>query len=161
MSKTDDKNSVSAIKKLHRSWLKLQKEDAEAESDDDFTLFKEPQPEPEEELAPIKKKTTKKKKGKAAKTKDPMLPKKAKSAYLFFSTENRPVIKAQNPDATFGDLGKLVGAAWKKADKETKAKYQKMNEDDQVRYAEDMKNYTPSQPKFDEQGNLKPEFAEE
>jgi hypothetical protein len=39
-------------------------------------------------------------------------PKRGPSAYIIFSTENRAEVKAANPDATFGELGKLLGAKW-------------------------------------------------
>lgn len=38
--------------------------------------------------------------------------KRAPSAYIIFSTEVRPKVKADNPDATFGEMGKLLGAKW-------------------------------------------------
>lgn len=43
------------------------------------------------------KKTTKKKK-------DPNAPKRGKSSFMFFSTEQRSKIKEENPTATFGEL---------------------------------------------------------
>ena len=35
---------------------------------------------------------------------------------MFFSQEERPRMKEENPDASFGELGKLLGAAWKELD---------------------------------------------
>jgi hypothetical protein len=49
-----------------------------------------------------------KKKRKRQKNKDPNAPKRPISAYVAFCNENRPAIKANNPDASFGDLTKLV-----------------------------------------------------
>jgi hypothetical protein len=40
--------------------------------------------------------------------------KRAPSPYIIFCTENREKIKAANPAATFGELGKLLGEAWGK-----------------------------------------------
>jgi hypothetical protein len=40
--------------------------------------------------------------------------KRAPSPYIVFCTEQRPAIKAANPDASFGQLGKLLGEAWAK-----------------------------------------------
>lgn len=34
----------------------------------------------------------------------------ALSAYMIFSQEERPRFKEENPDATFGELGKIIGA---------------------------------------------------
>jgi len=65
------------------------------------------------------KKPAKKKRKKA----DPDAPKKASSAYVHFSKKMRPKLKEENPNATFGELGKLLGEAWKKAtDEEKKVK---------------------------------------
>lgn len=36
----------------------------------------------------------------------------APSAYIVFCKDKRPDIQAKNPTATFGELGKLLGAAW-------------------------------------------------
>lgn len=40
-------------------------------------------------------------------------PKKT-NPYMLFSSATRPDVKASNPDATFGEIAKLVGAEWKK-----------------------------------------------
>lgn len=40
-------------------------------------------------------------------------PKRAATPYLLFSVASRAAIKAQNPEATFGEVAKLLGAAWK------------------------------------------------
>ena len=35
------------------------------------------------------------------------------SGYMKFAAKNRTGIKAKNPNASFGQLGKLIGAAWR------------------------------------------------
>ncbi|SJL08394.1 related to Non-histone chromosomal protein 6 [Armillaria ostoyae] len=52
--------------------------------------------------------------------KDPKAPKRALSAYMFFSQDWRERIKNENPDAGFGEVGKLLGAKWKELDDEEK-----------------------------------------
>ncbi|KAI0742668.1 high mobility group box domain-containing protein [Daedaleopsis nitida] len=52
--------------------------------------------------------------------KDPKAPKRALSAYMFFSQDWRERIKAENPDAGFGEIGKLLGAKWKELDEDEK-----------------------------------------
>jgi len=52
--------------------------------------------------------------------KDPKAPKRALSAYMFFSQDWRERIKAENPDAGFGEVGKLLGAKWKEMSDEEK-----------------------------------------
>ncbi|KAI0789175.1 high mobility group box domain-containing protein [Abortiporus biennis] len=55
--------------------------------------------------------------------KDPKAPKRALSAYMFFSQDWRERIKAENPDAGFGEIGKLLGAKWKELDDSEKKPY--------------------------------------
>ena len=49
--------------------------------------------------------------------------KKAPSAYMLFCKKERPAIVKANPTATFGEVGKLLGAAWGKLSDASKAKY--------------------------------------
>ena len=65
------------------------------------------------------KKTVKKAAKPAAKDKV----KKAPSAYMLFCKKERPAIVKANPSATFGEVGKLLGAAWGKLSDASKAKY--------------------------------------
>lgn len=67
-----------------------------------------------EDDVPTKKKKRKKGEGgereggKKKPAKDPNAPKRALTAYIIFSNENRPKIKEANPDATFGELVRLA-----------------------------------------------------
>ena len=65
------------------------------------------------------KKTVKKAAKPAAKDKV----KKAPSAYMKFCKKERAGIVKANPKATFGEVGKLLGAAWGKLGDAAKAKY--------------------------------------
>ncbi|KAJ7584779.1 high mobility group box domain-containing protein [Mycena floridula] len=65
--------------------------------------------------------------------KDPNAPKRALSAYMFFSQDWRERIKTENPDAGFGEVGKLLGAKWKELDDEEKKPYQDMATKDKER----------------------------
>eukprot|EP00621_Florenciella_sp_RCC1693_P011791 CAMPEP_0182536172 /NCGR_PEP_ID=MMETSP1323-20130603/19489_1 /TAXON_ID=236787 /ORGANISM="Florenciella parvula, Strain RCC1693" /LENGTH=93 /DNA_ID=CAMNT_0024746379 /DNA_START=71 /DNA_END=352 /DNA_ORIENTATION=+ len=78
-----------------------------------------------------KKDTTKK-----AKKKDKGY-KAASSAYTFFAKANRAKIVAANPEATFGEVGKLVGAAWKECSDKDKKPYAAQAEKDKARAAKD------------------------
>ena len=42
--------------------------------------------------------------------------KRAPSAYIVFFTEKRLEAKESNPDATFGELGKILGQMWGQLD---------------------------------------------
>ncbi|TPX43355.1 hypothetical protein CcCBS67573_g10459 [Chytriomyces confervae] len=89
---------------------------------------------------------TKPSKAKPAKAKkDPNAPKKALSAYLLFANDNRARIREENPDASFGQIGKLLGAEWKEATEATKQKYSALQEKDKARYAKAMSSYTPGE----------------
>jgi hypothetical protein len=61
-----------------------------------------------------------KKKAPAKKEKDPNAPKKGLSAFMIFSSENRSRIKEENPGASFGELGKLLGQKWREMNEEDK-----------------------------------------
>ncbi|KAL8277100.1 hypothetical protein RQP46_010528 [Phenoliferia psychrophenolica] len=85
------------------------------------------------EAKPRAAKADKAEKGTKAK-KDPNAPKRPLSAYMFFSQDQRATVKEDNPDASFGDLGKLLGAKWKEMEDDDKKPYNKQAEDDKVRY---------------------------
>lgn len=52
--------------------------------------------------------------------KDPNAPKRPLSAYMYYSQAQRNNTKEANPEATFGELGKIMGAAWKSMSDEQK-----------------------------------------
>ena len=60
------------------------------------------------------------KKKKAKKEKDPNAPKRALSAFMYYSQANRPLVKKENPDAGFGEIGKILGEQWKALDASSK-----------------------------------------
>lgn len=76
---------------------------------------------------------------------DPNAPKKALSAYMLFAAENRATIKETNPTATFSELGKLIGEAWKALSDDAKAAYKVKEGLEKVRYQTDSAAYTATQ----------------
>ncbi|KAE9387035.1 hypothetical protein BT96DRAFT_838275, partial [Gymnopus androsaceus JB14] len=68
-------------------------------------------------------------------------PKRALSAYMFFSQDWRERIKAENPDAGFGEVGKLLGAKWKELDDEEKKPYVEQAAKDKERAEEEKEAY--------------------
>ena len=74
--------------------------------------------------------------------KDPNAPKRGMSSYMFFNQDMRSKLKAENPDLSFGDLGKLVGQKFKELTDDEKAKYTKKAANDKERYIRDMKAYS-------------------
>lgn len=83
--------------------------------------------------------------GVKAKKRDPNLPKKNMSGFMFFSNENRNKIKEGNPDMTFGEIGRKVGEEWKALSDKQKQVYVKKSLEDKKRYESDMQTYTESQ----------------
>ncbi|KAF9054240.1 high mobility group box domain-containing protein [Panaeolus papilionaceus] len=75
------------------------------------------------------------------KSKDPKAPKRALSAYMFFSQDWRERIKTENPEAGFGEVGKLLGAKWKELDEAEKKPYIEQAARDKTRADEEKAAY--------------------
>lgn len=83
--------------------------------------------------------------GKKKAKKDPLAPKRGMSAFMLFSNEQRNKIKAENPEATFGEVGRKVGEAWKALNDKQKQVYVKKAEQDKKRYEDELQKYTEAQ----------------
>lgn len=65
-------------------------------------------------------------KGKSA----PPPKKRSPSAYMMFCKAHRPIVVKENPDLTFGEIGRRLGEIWKnELSPAEKAKYEKMAAD--------------------------------
>ncbi|KAK5773840.1 high-mobility group nucleosome-binding protein PWA37_003813 [Arxiozyma heterogenica] len=73
--------------------------------------------------------------------KDPNAPKRALSAYMFFANENRDIIKSENPDVSFGQVGKLLGEKWKALSPEEREPYEAKAKADKRRYESEKELY--------------------
>ena len=74
--------------------------------------------------------------------KDPNAPKKASSAYIFFSNEKRAEVKKAHPELkSMGMMAKRLGEMWKALSESDRKPYQKMANDDKERYMEEMTAY--------------------
>ncbi|KAJ1344690.1 hypothetical protein BSLG_000213 [Batrachochytrium salamandrivorans] len=89
-------------------------------------------------------KVTKRTDDKKKARKDPDAPKRPLSAFMIFSKENRPRIREENPEASFGELGKLLGAAWRELNDKDKLIYTEKADEDKGRYERDMQSYKPN-----------------
>ena len=49
--------------------------------------------------------------------------KRALTGFMLFSKENRAKVKEQNPDITFGGLGKKLGEMWRALSEKEKAAF--------------------------------------
>lgn len=72
-------------------------------------------------------------------------PNKSLSPFIIFNKENREKIKTANPDVTFGELGKLIGDAWKALNPTEKAVYEQKAVVDKERFQKEMDKYTETQ----------------
>jgi structure-specific recognition protein 1 len=68
-------------------------------------------------------------------------PKRPMSSYMYFSQDKRNEVKSNNPDATFTELGKIIGNLWKKISPEEKEKYEKKAREDKERYKREMEEF--------------------
>ena len=74
------------------------------------------------------KKSTKKAAKKTKKKKDPNQPSRT-NTWMVYSNEQRPIVKAANPNAKFQDIGKIISAQWKALSEDEKQVYKdKANE---------------------------------
>merc|ERR1712036_20190 len=89
---------------------------------------------PKKAKKPVPKKPKKPKRKKGQK-KDKDAPKRAMSAFFLFAQDERPKVKAANPSASIGEIGKELGARWAKASGAVKAAYQAKSDKDKARYA--------------------------
>ena len=78
---------------------------------------------------------------KIKKRKDPRIPKRPMTSFMFFCNEFRNQIWEANPEFKIGDVAKELGKRWKKLSEQEKEKYSKMNEDDKERYEEEYETY--------------------
>ncbi|KAM4623709.1 thymocyte selection-associated high mobility group box protein TOX [Polymixia lowei] len=88
---------------------------------------------------PKKPKTPKKKK-----RKDPNEPVKPVSAYALFFRDTQANIKAQNPNATFGEVSKIVASMWDGLGEEQKQVYKKKTETAKKEYLKQLAAYRAS-----------------
>ncbi|XP_059489404.1 thymocyte selection-associated high mobility group box protein TOX-like isoform X2 [Neocloeon triangulifer] len=89
------------------------------------TAPKRPSPEP---IDSIGKNAKKPKVPKKKKKRDPNEPQKPVSAYALFFRDTQAAIKGQNPNASFGEVSKIVASMWDALDVEHKNVYKKKTE---------------------------------
>ena len=95
---------------------KKKKKKSRKDDDDEDPTPKKKRKKKEVVDSPISKKKPKK---------DPNKPKRAQTAYMIFSNDNRARVKKENPEAQFGDLARLLSVEWKALGKEELALLEK------------------------------------
>uniref|UniRef100_A0A9J8AEB9 TOX high mobility group box family member 4 a n=1 Tax=Cyprinus carpio carpio TaxID=630221 RepID=A0A9J8AEB9_CYPCA len=83
------------------------------------------------------------KKGK--KKKDPNEPQKPVSAYALFFRDTQAAIKGQNPNATFGEVSKIVASMWDSLGEEQKQVYKRKTEAAKKEYLKALATYRANQ----------------
>ncbi|XP_058481932.1 TOX high mobility group box family member 4b isoform X2 [Solea solea] len=83
------------------------------------------------------------KKGKKKK-KDPNEPQKPVSAYALFFRDTQAAIKGQNPNATFGEVSKIVASMWDSLGEEQKQVYKRKNDAAKKDYMKALAEYRAS-----------------
>ena len=143
--KTDNSalKATEITKKLAEMWKEVDAEDKEryqkmADGDkkryaDDISAY-----EPKEGF----KNPKSPKKSKAAKS---TAPKRALSAYIFFCQAKREEVKEANPELKSSEVMSELGKLWKALSDKKKKPFEKLAEEDKKRYAEEMKEYVPTE----------------
>ncbi|MCJ1277439.1 Non-histone chromosomal protein 6 [Puttea exsequens] len=85
------------------------------------------------------------------KKKDPNAPKRGLSAYMFFANEQRDGVRAENPNITFGQVGKALGEKWKALTAKEKEPYEKKAKADKDRYESEKQSYNAGDDDEDEE----------
>ena len=81
--------------------------------------------------------------GRSRKKKDLNAPKKWKTGYIFYCTENRSEVKEANPDFSATQITTELAKKWKSLSDKDKKKYEDMSQKDRVRYDGEMTSYEP------------------
>ncbi|XP_067108598.1 TOX high mobility group box family member 4-A isoform X2 [Osmerus mordax] len=82
---------------------------------------------------------------KGRKKKDPNEPQKPVSAYALFFRDTQAAIKGQNPNATFGEVSKIVASMWDSLGEEQKQVYKRKTEAAKKEYLKALAAYRANQ----------------
>ncbi|XP_042566392.1 TOX high mobility group box family member 4b isoform X2 [Clupea harengus] len=82
---------------------------------------------------------------KARKKKDPNEPQKPVSAYALFFRDTQAAIKGQNPNATFGEVSRIVASMWDSLGEEQKQVYKRKTETAKKEYLKALAAYRANQ----------------
>ncbi|XP_072381439.1 TOX high mobility group box family member 4-A-like isoform X3 [Diabrotica undecimpunctata] len=107
-----------------------------------ITAMKRPSPEPADQT--LTKAQKKPKVQKKKKKRDPNEPQKPVSAYALFFRDTQAAIKGQNPNASFGEVSKIVASMWDALDSEHKNVYKKKTEAAKKEYLKALAAYRAS-----------------
>jgi len=63
------------------------------------------------------------------------------SSYFLFSIDARPKIKAENPNASFGEIARMISDRFKKLSAKEKKYWEERAAADKARYTREMEEY--------------------
>ncbi|KAG6290859.1 hypothetical protein E4U09_004211 [Claviceps aff. purpurea] len=72
-------------------------------------------------------------------------PKRGLSAYMFFANEQRDNVRAENPNITFGQVGKVLGERWKALNDKQRVPYEAKAAADKKRYEDEKAAFQASE----------------
>merc|ERR1711959_870320 len=75
------------------------------------------------------------------KPKDKNAPKRPSTAFFIFANEVRDEIREENPYASIGEIGKILGQEWGALDEDRKEAYKKQNEKAKAKYQKTLAAY--------------------
>lgn len=78
---------------------------------------------------------------KIKKKKDPNAPKRASTAWIFYTTETRPKVHDENPDKKMTELTTIMSEMWRNLTDEDKEPYRIMEGNDRKRYKQEKEEY--------------------
>jgi high mobility group protein B2 len=79
--------------------------------------------------------------GKKKAKKDPNAPKRNMSAYFLYSIDTRPAVKSENPDASFGDIARMISSNFKSLSEDERKVWDEKAVEDKERYEREMNHY--------------------
>jgi len=83
------------------------------------------------------------------KLKDSGKPKRAKSGWIYYTSEHRPLVMKKHPKKGMGEISKVLGAMWQKTTEKQRVPFQKLADVDKERYAQEMEEYKENMLQFD------------
>jgi len=82
------------------------------------------------------------------KLKDTHKPKRAKSAWIYFTEKHRSTVMKKHPKKSMGEVSKELGKMWQKTTDKQKQPFQKLSDTDRDRYNQDMEEYKENMLQF-------------
>ena len=77
----------------------------------------------------------------AKRKRDPNAPKRPMTAFMYFAREERPKVMKDNPNFSVPEIGRELGARWRKLEDNERAKFDALAAKDMARYQAQMKKY--------------------